>query len=94
MKLVTRASEHQIMSARVEYADVPTRGFAMQDVFPHATVRDGSTFELRALLHSAAWKRYARRTDFASILITETPWEKRCRRRRCVRCGPSNSVNW
>ena len=78
VKLVTRSSENEIMSARAEYADVPTRGFAMQDVFPYSTVRDGSTFETRVLQKTGAWKAYARRTDFASILTSETPWENRC----------------
>ncbi|MEW6252318.1 MAG: hypothetical protein AB1716_16890 [Planctomycetota bacterium] len=39
----TYTSRHGLMSARVVYADVPTRGFALQDVFPYSTVGPGST---------------------------------------------------
>ena len=42
-----------IMSARVEYADVPTRGFALQDVMPYATLDERGRFGVRGL-HATA----------------------------------------
>jgi hypothetical protein len=77
-KLATYTSEHEIMSARVEYADVPTRGFALQDVFPYGTLAGATAFRTRVLLANAAWKRYADQTGFATLLASETPWEKKC----------------
>jgi hypothetical protein len=77
-KVVTHTAEYGIMSARVEYADVPTRGFALQDVFPYATFTSPTTFCTRVLRASAAWNRYADETGFATLLASETPWEKKC----------------
>lgn len=77
-KLVTHTSEHEIMSARVEFADVATRGFALQDVLPYATFASETAFRVRVLLADRAWKRYADETGFATLLASETPWEKKC----------------
>jgi hypothetical protein len=77
-KTVTRRSEHEIMSARVEYADVPTRGFALQDVFPYAALAEETGFQTRVLIANGAWKRYADETGFATLLSSETPWVKKC----------------
>lgn len=77
-KIVTHTSENEIMSARVEYADVPTRGFALLDVIPYATFAGETAFQTRVLLASAAWKRYADQTGFATLLASETPWEAKC----------------
>jgi hypothetical protein len=77
-KIVTHTSEHEIMSARVEYADVPTRGFALQDVIPYTTFAGRTAFRTRVLPASAAWKRYADQTGFATLLASETPWEAKC----------------
>ncbi|MBU0616526.1 MAG: hypothetical protein KKI02_02290, partial [Planctomycetes bacterium] len=77
-KIVTHTSEHEVMSARVEYADVPTRGFALQDVLPYATFASATAFRTRVLLATADWKRYADETGFATLLASETPWEKKC----------------
>lgn len=77
-RMVTHAAEHDIMSARIEYAGVATRGFALQDVIPYATPRGEATFRTRVLLASTAWKRYAGRTGLATLLASETPWEKKC----------------
>jgi len=76
-QLVTYVAEHEIMSARIEYADGPTRGFALQDVVPFASV-DGTRFRTRALRATVAWKRYARQSGFVTLLASETPWENRC----------------
>ena len=74
---VTYASRHGLMSARVEYADVPTRGLALQDVVPFATLDERDRFRVRALKAGRAWKRYADETGFATLLSAETPWERR-----------------
>lgn len=77
LKLVSHADGHGIMSARVEYADVPTRGLALQDVVPF-TVFDGrGRFALRGLRVGRAWRRFADRDGWATVLSAETPWEDR-----------------
>lgn len=77
-KIVKYESEHEIMSARVDYADVHTRGFAMQDVLPYATFVGESSFATRVLRANRSWKRYADQTGFATLLASETPWEAKC----------------
>jgi len=77
-KIVTHTSEHEIMSARVEYADVPTRGFALQDVIPYATFANEAAFRTRVLHANRTWKRYAAQTGFATLLASETPWQRKC----------------
>ncbi|MEP0846134.1 MAG: hypothetical protein HRF50_04840 [Phycisphaerae bacterium] len=67
----TRAA-HEIMSARVQYADVPTRGFALMDVLPFGVIAAGR-FVARALPAGRAWRAYAHSTDFAELLTSETP---------------------
>lgn len=74
-RIVTHTSEHDIMSAQIEYADVPTRGFALQDVIPYATLVGEAAFRTRVLLATQAWKRYAAGTGFVTLLASETPWE-------------------
>ncbi len=64
---------HGIMSARVEYADVPTRGFALQDVFPYGTITEYGSFMVRVLRADRAWKRQADQEGFATLLASETP---------------------
>jgi hypothetical protein len=77
-RVVAHAAEHEIMSARVEYADVPTRGFALQDVLPYATLAGEATFQTRVMLATRSWKSYAAEVGFATLLSSETPWEKKC----------------
>ncbi len=77
-KTVTYTAEHEIMSARVAYADVSTRGFALEDVIPYATFAGEAVFRTRVLLASKGWKHYAAETGFATLLASETPWEKKC----------------
>jgi len=74
-RVVVRRSAHDIMSARVEYADVPTRGFALQDVFPYAWLPSPTEFAARVLLANRSWKRFADDAGFATLLASETPWE-------------------
>lgn len=76
-RIVTHTSEHEIMSGRIEYADVPTRGFALEDVVPYATLVDETKFRTRVLRVDKAWKQYARETGFALLLASETPWVDR-----------------
>jgi hypothetical protein len=70
--------EHGIMSARVEYADVPTRGFALQDVCPFGVVTDDAGFATRVLRADRGWKRYADQEGFATLLASETPDPDHC----------------
>ncbi|RMF71330.1 MAG: hypothetical protein D6744_18085, partial [Planctomycetota bacterium] len=79
-KIETRryASPYELMSARVEFADVPTRGFALHDVLPYATVDDDMRFSTRVLRANRAWKAFADAEGVATLLSSETPWENRC----------------
>lgn len=72
-------SDHGIMSARVAYSDVPTRGFALLDVFPFGVLRDDGGFSSHVLLANRAWKRFADERGFAALLATESPDPKECR---------------
>lgn len=74
----TLAATREIMSARVEYADVPTRGFALQDVLPYGYIDADGDFATRALLATKSWKALADESGFAPLLITETPWARKC----------------
>lgn len=77
---VTTVSHRRVrglMSARVEYADVATRGFALQDVFPYGTLNEQGEFGLRAIRHDRQWKRYAAPRGVATLLASETPWPGR-----------------
>jgi hypothetical protein len=76
-QLVTHRSAHGLMSARVEYADGPTRGFALQDVLPFSVVDDGGRFIVRGLRNSRAWRQYADAEGFATLLAAETPWQRK-----------------
>jgi hypothetical protein len=73
----TQRSAHGLMSARVEYADVPTRGFALMDVFPFGVHTATHGFALRVLEANRSWKRYASECGFALVLSSHTPFEKR-----------------
>jgi hypothetical protein len=72
----TTAGPH-IMSARVLYADLATRGFALEDAFPYAAVDERGRFATRAIAMTRDWKRYADAHDFAPLLASETPWIRR-----------------
>lgn len=73
-EVVTHTSAHGIMSARVEYADVPTRGLALQDVVPFTTLQSDGGFRADALHANRGWRRFADDAGFATLLSTETPW--------------------
>lgn len=72
---VTHDSAQGLLCARVEYADFPNRGFALQDVLPYGGVSDEPAFRMRALPASRDWKTYAAECGFATLLSSETPWE-------------------
>lgn len=73
----TQRSAHGLMSARVEYADVPTRGFALMDVFPYGVHTPRHGFGVRVLEANRSWKRYASECGFALVLSSHTPFETR-----------------
>ena len=75
IRVVAHASEHGIMSARVEYADVPTRGLALQDVVPYTACDGRGRFRVRGLRAGRAWRRLADQAGWATLLSAETPWE-------------------
>ncbi len=76
-QLVTHAALHGLMSARVEYADVPTRGLALQDVVPYSTLDPQGRFQVRGIKANRAWQRYADDVGLATLLSGETPWAQR-----------------
>ena len=75
-EVVTHESAHGLMSARVDYADVCTRGLALQDVVPYALMDPDGGFRVRALKASTGWRRYADEVGFATLLSSETPWQQ------------------
>ncbi len=75
-RVMTHAAPLGMMSARVEYADVPTRGLALQDVVPYATRDDCGRFRTRVLRADRAWRRYAGDCGLATLLSSETPWAR------------------
>lgn len=74
--VLTHRSPHGLMSARMLYADVPTRGVALQDVLPYGTLGDDGGFRTRALRATRSWKAFADRSGFATLLASETPWPR------------------
>lgn len=76
-RVETYHAAHGLMSARVEYSDVETRGFSLQDVFPFAHFDARGRFATRVLKRTRSWKRYADQTGFATLLASETPWSDR-----------------
>lgn len=77
VELVRHREPRELMSARVEYADVCTRGFALFDVFPYSTATEDGVFAARAIRANRPWKRFAREHDLAPALTICTPWEDR-----------------
>ncbi len=76
IRLTEQRDPHGLMSARVEYSDFMSRGFALKDAFPYG-VFVGGQFGQRAILSNRAWKKFANAESFATIFASETPWEKR-----------------
>lgn len=67
-----------VMAARIEYADVPTRGFALHDVVPYGFVDARGRFGTRVLRATRSWKTAAERTSIVTLLSSKTPWASRC----------------
>lgn len=74
LRTVTHDDPQGLMSARIEYSDVPTRGLALQDVVPYSTVTSSGGFAVHAIRNDRAWRKYADATSFAGLVTTETPW--------------------
>ena len=74
--LITHAATSGLMSARVEYADVPTRGLALQDVVPYSALDRQGRFCTRGIKANRSWRQYADDTGFATLLSSETPWTR------------------
>lgn len=77
VQLVTHAATNGLMSARVEYADVPTRGLALQDVVPYSALDRQGRFCTRGIKANRSWRQYADDTGFATLLSSETPWARK-----------------
>lgn len=77
-EIATYAAPNEFMSARNEYADVPTRGLALFDCVPYGSIDERGRFFIRVLRATRAWKRYADAVGFATLLSSQTPWEQRC----------------
>lgn len=71
--------KHYLFSARNEYADAATRGFALQDIFPFSIVDEAGAFQMRTIRYSREWKRFADEHSIATLLSCQTPWEGRVR---------------
>lgn len=78
-EILTCRSRHDLMAARVTWAAVETRGFALEDVLPLSILTPAGGFATRALRATPSWKCYARRAGVAPLLSSETPWSSRCR---------------
>jgi hypothetical protein len=76
-EVVWYTARHGLMSARVEYSDVQTRGFAMKDVLPYGIVTPAGRFAVRVLRAKGGWRQYADDVGFATLLSSLTPWERR-----------------
>ncbi len=77
-RIATRRSRFGLMSARVEYAEVPTRGFALMDVFPFGAYDPERGFSARVLVSNRSWRKYAESSGFAMLLGSQTPFVSQC----------------
>lgn len=66
-----------VMSARIEHSDVPTRGFALQDVVPYGFVDARGRFGTRVIRATCEWKAAARKASIVTLASSETPWQAR-----------------
>ncbi len=73
-EIITHASAHGLMSARNDYADVATRGLALQDVVPLAIMSEDGGFRTRVLHANRSWQKFADSSGCATLLSVETPW--------------------
>lgn len=68
---------HCLFSARNEYADTATRGFALQDIFPFSVMDEDGAFQMRTIRHLREWKQFADEHAVATLFSCQTPWEGR-----------------
>ncbi len=73
VQTVALRDAHGVFSARVSYSDVPTRGFALEDVFPYGTLTADGGFACRALRGGRVWKAASNELSIASVLMLEGP---------------------
>ncbi|MBL8880489.1 MAG: hypothetical protein JNG88_15360 [Phycisphaerales bacterium] len=71
--------KHYLFSAKNEYADTATRGFALQDIFPYSIIDENGAFQMRTIRYSREWKRFADEHAIATLVSCQTPWEGRVR---------------
>jgi len=90
LSVTTHTSRNGIMSARVEYADVPTRGLALQDVIPYTLIDRRGRFAMRAIRNSHGWRRQSADAGWVTLLSLETPWEQERRDVLSVMRGVGN----
>lgn len=86
------SSAHGLVSARVEYADFPTRGFALGDVFPYGWLDGEGLFTTRVIVGRGAWRRWAACAAVATLLSSQTPWARRSGDALCAICPTSRGV--
>lgn len=77
-RTVTYRAAKEIMAARNTYADVPTRGFALFDVFPYGARTAEGGFATR-VIKARGWKRHADQVGCAALLESETPYVEHCK---------------
>lgn len=65
-------SAHRLVSARVGYSDVETRGLALQDVAPYSTIDASGAFRMRILRATKSWRAFADREGLATLLSSES----------------------
>lgn len=73
LRLTNRAFHYDVPCARIEYSDLPTRGFALQDVIPYAVDRGDGKHSARVLNGGPAWRRFADAHGAATLLSCECP---------------------
>lgn len=77
IRIANYRDRETLFSARNEYADVATRGFALQDIFPYCIVDEKGAFQARTIRHTRDWQRFADEHALATLLSCQTPWEGR-----------------
>ncbi|MCH7870304.1 MAG: hypothetical protein IID33_01260 [Planctomycetes bacterium] len=63
-----RKSDRELPCAKVVYADATTRGFALHDVIPYATIEPDGGFATRTMNGDRTWREYADQSGFAPLL--------------------------
>lgn len=82
-----------VICARNAYADVHTRGLALQDCVPWGWVDEGGRFQARCLRQTRSWKRFAAQAGFAPLLESETADDRNSGQAFSLACS-SGSGEW